>query len=124
MITVKTTDKKGRGVFATEDIQTDQIFESAEILLLKKEEIEFIEKTIIDEYVFVWGETCALVLGNGMLYNHSYKPNARYVRDFENNKMHYVALRPIKSGEEIRINYNGDPECMDRLWFNVIDWCL
>ena len=111
---------RGRGVFATEDIQVDQIFESAEILIIPKDQIEFIEKTIIDDYIFVWGDTCALVLGTGMLYNHSYTPNARYIRDFDNNLMNYVALKPILKGDEILINYNGEPTCMDTLWFDVI----
>lgn len=119
MLTVK-QHIRGRGVFATEDIAEGQVFESAEILLLPREQIPDVEKTIIDEYIFVWGDTCALVLGTGMLYNHSYTPNARYIRDFDNNKMNYIALRPIASGEEIFINYNGEPTCMDTLWFDVI----
>ena len=31
--------------------------------------------------------------------------------------MEVIAIRDIQPGEEITINYNGDPESQDPLWF-------
>ena len=50
--------------------------------------------------------TLALALGYGSLYNHSYQPNARY-DDQPAGAMTFTALRDIRAGEEITINYNN-----------------
>jgi SET domain-containing protein len=62
-----------------------------------------------------------MVLGNGSLYNHSFKPNAQYIRKYEDKLMEYVALQDIEVGEEITINYNGIPDNYDEVWFDVIE---
>ena len=60
-------------------------------------------------YVFEWGEgKVALALGFGSLYNHSYRPNARY-NDVGPQAKAFQALRDIAVGEEITVNYNGEP---------------
>jgi SET domain-containing protein len=60
----------------------------------------------------------AVVLGYGMLFNHSYEPNATYDINFSNHTFAYYAFKDIKAGEEILINYNGDVDDNDPLWFN------
>jgi SET domain-containing protein len=45
----------------------------------------------------------------GTLYNHSYQPNAQFIRDYPRRLMNFVAVRPITPGEEITINYNYYP---------------
>ena len=72
----------------------------------------------------------ALALGYGSLYNHSYRPNARYDDVGQRTKL-FTALRAIEPGEEITINYNGDPEDGSPVGFEVIetrtpaaDWAL
>jgi uncharacterized protein len=69
--------------------------------------------------VFEYGANhTAVVLGYGMLFNHSYKPNATYDINFENHTFDFYAYTDIEAGEEILINYNGDVDDKDPLWFN------
>ncbi len=76
---------------------------------------------MLSEYVFAWGKkTVALALGYGSLYNHSYKPNARYEDDGQQTKV-YIAIKAISAGEEVTINYNGEPRNKSPLWFDVKD---
>lgn len=49
----------------------------------------------------------AIALGYGSLYNHSFSPNAMYVRRLDEREMDIVAYRPAAAGEEICVNYNG-----------------
>jgi SET domain-containing protein len=45
-------------------------------------------------------------LGYGSLYNHSYRPNARYDDEGGQAKV-FRTLRDIAAGEEITVNYKG-----------------
>lgn len=119
---VRETGTRGRGVFARVDIAHGEIFETCPIIVLTKDECDLAEQTVLDDYLFVWErekETGAFVLGNGALYNHSFEPNAVYVRDFDAGMMLFRALVDIGTGEEICVNYNGDPACQDPVWFEV-----
>ncbi|HWL25392.1 MAG TPA: SET domain-containing protein-lysine N-methyltransferase, partial [Ureibacillus sp.] len=39
----------------------------------------------------------------------------------ENHSIDFYAMRDIHEGEEILVNYNGDPEDQSPLWFEVIE---
>jgi hypothetical protein len=81
-------------------------------------------QTSLDDYLFKWGGGCmAVALGLGSLYNHSYAPNARYYQDTPGRRLEFVAICPIRAGEEITVNYNGDPEGRSALWFPVQEDC-
>ncbi len=113
---------KGRGVFARRPIATGEVFETAPVLVVPAAQWSSIEKTVFFDYTFEWGwagEAAAIALGYGSLYNHSYTPNARYEKRLEDAAIDFIALRQIRAGEEILINYNGDPEARDPLWFTV-----
>ena len=57
-----------------------------------------------------------MALGLGSLFNHSYRDqNVGWVRDTSAQCIKYRALRDIKAGEELCINYG-------RLWFNDADF--
>ena len=108
-----------RGVFAKVDIKKGQLFHEAPVIIYPNEEHEHIEKTILADYTFEYGVgRSAILLGYGMLFNHSYTPNATYEINFENETFDFYAFEDIKAGEEIFINYNGDVDDMDPLWFN------
>ena len=64
--------------------------------------------------------TVALALGYGSLYNHSYRPNARYDDIGQLTKI-FTALRDIPPGEEITVNYNGDPSDRAAVAFEVVE---
>lgn len=111
-----------RGVFATRDIQKGELIHEAPVIPYPNEEDEFIEKTILSDYVFEYGANhTAILLGYGSLFNHSYKPNATYEINFNNHTFDFYAYTEIKAGDEILINYNGDVDCDDPLWFTEKD---
>lgn len=123
MIEVKTSKLSdgefNRGVFATCDIPQGTLFHEAPVIPYPNEEHEHIEKTLLADYVFEYGEHhTALLLGYGMLFNHSYTPNAHYDLNFDNHTVDFFAYTDIAAGEEILINYNGEVENDDPLWFN------
>lgn len=116
---------KGRGIFAKEMIARGEIIESAPVVDFSEEEWKQIEKTKFTYYCFFWGEEYkagAMVLGYGSLYNHSFNANAEYLRRTEEKMMDFVAIRDIAPGEEITINYNGDPDDATPFdWFDVVE---
>ena len=65
------------------------------------------------------GRAPALALGYGSLYNHSYRPNARY-EDVGPRTKSFLAIRDI-GGEEITVNYNGKPRSRTAVWFDVVE---
>jgi hypothetical protein len=50
--------------------------------------------------------TGLVVLGYGMLYNHSPRPNLRYESAYE-GAVRFVASRRIRTGDELTINYGS-----------------
>jgi SET domain-containing protein len=121
-IIVKDTQEKGRGVFATEEIRAGDLIESTEIIVVPSEQRNSLDTTVLYNYYFSWGTDgteAALALGLGSLYNHSYAPNAHYVKDLEGRKIDFIAIQNIAAGEEITVNYNGDPKSLKPLWFKV-----
>ncbi|MCQ6560256.1 SET domain-containing protein [Paenibacillus mendelii] len=108
-----------RGVFASRDISKGELIHEAPVIPYPNEEHEFIEKTILADYVYEYGANhTAILLGYGSLFNHSYTPNATYEINFANHTFDFFAYTDIKAGEEILINYNGEVDCDDPLWFN------
>ncbi|GGM39776.1 SET domain-containing protein-lysine N-methyltransferase [Paraliobacillus quinghaiensis] len=124
MIEIKTSTLSdgefNRGVFATRDIKKGEIIHIAPVIPYPNKEHDFIEQTVLDDYVFEYGKNhTAVVLGYGMLFNHSYTPNADYDINFSNHTFEFFAHTDIKAGEEALINYNGDVTNNDPLWFNM-----
>lgn len=123
MIEVKTSPLSNgefnRGVFATRDIKKGTLVHEAPVISYPNDQHEHIEKTILADYAFEYGKNhSAILLGYGMLFNHSYEPNAIYEINFENHTFEFYAFKDIKAGDEILINYNGDVDDKERLWFD------
>ena len=92
------------------------VFETVPMLVCKQKDI--LDSTLMN-YVYAWGaDTVGVALGYGSMYNHSYKPNARYF-DLPLQRKEFVALRDIQPGEEVTINYNGEPKDKKAVWFEV-----
>ena len=110
-----------RGVFCGVDIEAGDVIEICPVLVVPKNETKLLDKTVLYNYVFIWGEDDkegAVVFGYGSMYNHDYNPNAEYKADYEDDTFTVYALRDIPAGEEILINYNGDPENKKLVWFD------
>lgn len=107
---------------ATAPISAGEVFERSPVIGIPEEEIIHIRRTVLHNYFFKWGserKEAAIALGYGSLFNHSYDPNADFRLNLDEGTIEFVALRPISPGEEITINYNGDPADRSRLWFPV-----
>lgn len=108
-----------RGLFATRDIKKGELLHEAPVISYPNEQHKYIEKTTLGDYAFEYGiGRSAILLGYGMLFNHSYEPNATYEINFKNETFDFYAYTDIKAGEEIFINYNGDEDDQEELWFN------
>jgi hypothetical protein len=115
---------KGRGVFARRDFAAGELVEAAPVILFV-EPISTLPKDI-ERIIFNWltpdnvTDRHALVLGYGSVYNHANPANMRWEADPANTTIKYIAVRPIKAGEELTINYNavgGGAEWPEDSWF-------
>jgi hypothetical protein len=120
MLYIDQSPGKGRGVFTDSTIPAGAPIERAPVIIIPAGQWENMEGTVLFDYYFAWKEHSALALGLGSLYNHSYNPNARYHKQYAEQVIEIVALRTIHAGEEILINYNGDPQDDSPLWFHPL----
>jgi hypothetical protein len=95
----------GRGVFATRRFVKGELVEICPTVEVADAEVT----GHLGDYVFtsVKGGDVLLVLGYGMLYNHSPNPNLEYVQD-EPSTITFLALRAVRPGDELTIDYGDD----------------
>ena len=109
----------GFGVFTDEAFASGDPIEECPVLVIPSRQRELIDRTVFSGYYYEWGEgEGALALGFGSLYNHSYRPTARYDQADQRPVLIISAIRRITPGSEITINYNGNPRSRKRLWFD------
>lgn len=117
-------ENAGRGVFASADIAEDELIEACPILEVPPEDYDHLKATMLRNYYFMWGEgskQAVICLGYGSLYNHSYEPNATYKKNIEAKTIAFIAIKAIKAGEEITVNYNyGKPDDKSTLWIEDV----
>lgn len=112
----------GRGVFTSEDISRGSVIEIAPVLVMSAKERELIDKTLLHDYIFEWGEEndqCCLALGWVSVYNHSYNSNCEYEMDYGNKTITIKTVKKIKAGEELFINYSGSWNATKKVWFDT-----
>jgi SET domain-containing protein len=119
-VRVKRVKGKGRAVFATRSIEEGDVIERVPVLVVPVRYLAGgLTNPILQKYFYIWSKTSVgIALGYGSLYNHSFEPNADYLQD--DTSLVYVALRDIAAGEEITINYNGNPDDMEPVNFPVV----
>ena len=121
---VQATLKKGRAVFTSEVIEEDTIIEISPVIVMTKKDRDYLDKTLLHDYIFEWGEEkdqCCMALGLIPIYNHSYTSNCEYYMDFEEQMILIKSVRKIEVGEELTINYNRDWNDDKKVWFDVED---
>jgi uncharacterized protein len=114
------SDLGGRGVFTSAPILKNELIELCPVIVMKVGEMPILDKTTLYDYYFLWGddqEQCVIALGYGSLYNHLAPSNADYGMDFDGQTIEIFAVRDIEAGEEITINYHGDPFDESPTWF-------
>ena len=116
--------RAGRGVFAAQNMKKKEVIETYPIIEIPKNDVSNLKESILVNYYFYFGkknEVLAIALGFGSIYNHSYGPNATYKKRIKNKTIDFVAIKDIKKGEEITVNYNyGNPEDKSPLWIKGI----
>lgn len=110
--------KAGLGIFAQQNINSNETIETCPVLVLPRIDYPLVKQTILRNYYFMWGKTtCAICFGYGSFYNHSYTPNATYLKNIKDKTITFSAIKPIKKGEEITVNYNyGNSDDHSSLW--------
>ena len=89
------------------------------LLITKKKDAGNLMATEISGYWYEWGKnTFALAMGHGSFFNHSYEANAEYEMDEDSKEIFFTAVKSIKKGEEIFINYNGHASSKKKVWFD------
>jgi uncharacterized protein len=94
---------RGRGVFATRSFaegETVEVCPTVEISQGGGDLADYLFEST-NQGMFL------VVLGFGMLYNHSAEPNLDYFQE-DASTLEFVAQRPIERGEELTISYGDE----------------
>lgn len=109
-------DGKGRGVYADKKISKGSIIEVCPVIIIPNDQI----KKSLECYVYYWDKkSCAIALGYGSLYNHSYDAAALYRYRVVAKELVIVARKDIYAEDEITINYNYIVSDKTPVWFEV-----
>lgn len=105
----------GRGVFATEDINMDDIVERCPLVPLAFRSRYHSDPQL---YRYLYSQPLCpcrecqnhgfifhMALGYGMIYNHQDNANTTWKFDWENGIADIIANRDIKAGQEIFVDY-------------------
>lgn len=120
----------GIGVFATHDISAGTLLFRPEGHVVRKLKIKDVPQELIKYCVYINDEECFAPerfdrMEIGWFINHSSTPNISSTREPEIDnitlvvKPHFYAIKAIKSGEEIVMDYNelNEPEHLKESYF-------
>lgn len=110
---------KGRGVVARHRLVAGSVIDRSPVVVLPREQVGEVARTVLDNYVLTWGEQrdeVAVVLGIFSLVNHAYASNADFERHPDLEEVWLRAHRDIAEGEEITIDYTDG---RTPVWFDV-----
>ena len=109
-IIVANSSVHGQGVFATRTISKGEVIERCPYIVIDDDDLADINR--LQDYLFTSPDQPGdylCVLGYGMMYNHSDKPNAEWEIDEDDIQfVRFTALKPIADGEEIFQNYGDE----------------
>lgn len=105
---IKHVAEKGKGVFAPKRYAEGELILRHEILAAPDDEADKLQRTFLDNYMFLINDTYFIALGQGSLLNHSGDPNLYYTFRKRTQQIEFYSLRPIKKGEELTIDYEWD----------------
>jgi SET domain-containing protein len=100
------SELSGLGVFAARDFKKDEVVEICPYLKIYKGHMN--DECEVGDYTFEFDEESeVLIQGYGSMYNHHASNNLDYFYEESDDMFEYIALRDIKKGEELTVNY-GD----------------
>lgn len=115
---------KGRGILAGKTFEPGEVVDITPVVVVPARQRSWVEKTELGRFCFVWDDrtgSLAFALGRGSLINHSYEPNVVTEKKMAARLIVFVARREIEAGEELTINYNGEPGSREPVGFQVHD---
>ena len=108
----------GLGVFARTALEIGNVVEVCPVVVCSVPDETHLEQTSIRGLYFHWADDAVgVALGYGSLYNHAWQANARYEPDYDADLIRFYAVQPIAAGEEVTVNYTGEPDGEGALWF-------
>lgn len=119
---VAAAEKMGRGVFTRKAIPANTVIEISPVIVMPQSDRLLLDKTLLHDYIFEWGaakDKCCMALGLVAVYNHSYQSNCEYFMNFDEDTIFIKTVRYINKGEELTINYNGDWNDSNKVWFDA-----
>lgn len=120
-IYVSTSVKHGRGLFTSGTLEADTVIEVAPVIVMPAKDRPVIDQTLLHDYIFEWGKQkkrCCMALGYVPLYNHAYNSNCEYEMNFKKEIITIKTTRKIEKGDELFVNYNGDADNEELVWFD------
>lgn len=121
-LSIRKASSKGRGVFAAQKIPSGTTIEESPVIVMENADRILLDQTLLHDYIFEWGEDkkqCCMALGYVALFNHSYESNCEYVMDYDSQTIRILTMRDIQRNEELTINYNGDWDNEEKVWFDT-----
>lgn len=111
--------KTDRGIFALKDFEKNEIIEIAPFKICQSKcsclsNYLFAKDMSYEEENKIEDEKTLVVFGYGSLYNHSSNPNTEHIEvfpesdDITKHYMAFYAIKPIKTGEEIKHSYGEE----------------
>ena len=99
----------GQGVFAAVDITKGEVVERCPYIVIDDDDLK--DENRLNDYLFTSPDEATdylVVMGYGMMYNHSDDANSEWEIDKDNRFVRFTALRDIRAGEEIFQNYGEE----------------
>lgn len=115
---------KGRGILAGTAFGPGEVVDTTPVVVVPARQRSLVETTELGRFCFIWDDrtgSLAFALGRGSLINHSYDPNVVTEKKVAARLIVFVARRAIEAGEELTINYNGEPSNREPVGFRVHD---
>jgi len=120
---IKNTLHKGRGVFCTRPLPEGFLVEEAPVVVMSEKDLRLINDTALFNYIFEWNaggqKGCCMALGYVPVYNHASPSNCEYEMDYAAETIRVYTVRAIAAGEELTINYTGDFDSKEKVWFEL-----
>ena len=123
-IHIQRTGKKGNGVFTKKALPSGTVVEISPVIVMSAKERQLLDQTLMHDYIFEWqagGEDkCCVAQGYISVYNHSSNANCEYFMNYEHCTISIKTMREIAPGEELTVNYNGDWDNKQPVWFDAV----